>query len=360
MKGLILCGGRGTRLRPYSYSRPKHLLPVANRPVIAYVIDKMRQAGIREIGIVVPPYFRFQFEEVLGQYSGDVALSFIEQPEAKGLAHAVGMARDFIGNDPFLLFLGDNFYDGKLNELIERFRKEGPEALLLVSQVQNPSQFGVVEFKGSQIVRLWEKPKDPPSSYAIIGVYILTPKIFDVIDDLRPSARGEYELTDAIQGLIDKGYAVTASPCRSWWKDTGQPKDLLACNRQVLLNLQGEIRGSNVTIVSSMIQEPVVIETGAYIEDSVIRGPVSIGIGARIIRSYVGPFTSVGEGVHLVDAEIENSIVLNGSHVKKVSKRIDESIIGSEVQIEGSRGNPRSIRMNVGDHTTMFLPIEDE
>lgn len=277
MKGLILCGGKGTRLRPYSHSRPKQLLPVANQPVVQYAIVKMKQAGIGEIGIVIPPHFRQQFEDVLGKAYEGVPLRYIEQHDAKGLADAVRIARSFVGDEPFLLFLGDNFYAGDLDSLVGRFNRERPESLLLVSHVSNPSQFGVVQYDGTRVVRLIEKPKNPPSSYAIVGIYLFTPRIFEAINELSPSPRGEYEITDAIQGLIDKGYTVLTSPTESWWKDTGQPKDLLACNRHVLLEFRGENYKPNVMIESSTIEGPVVIEEGAQVIDSIIRGPVSIG-----------------------------------------------------------------------------------
>ncbi|MFC4768600.1 glucose-1-phosphate thymidylyltransferase [Effusibacillus consociatus] len=360
MKGLILCGGRGTRLRPFSHSRPKHLLPVANQPVIQYAIDKIRKAGIEEIGIVVPPHFKSRFEELLGYGNEEVSLQYIEQHEAKGIADAVQTAREFIGNDSFLLFLGDNFYSGDLDELVRRYQHDKPEALLLVSHVPNPSQFGVVQFEGARIVRVVEKPKNPPSSYAIIGIYLFSPSIFEAIYDLSPSSRGEYEITDAIQGLIDKGYTVTALPADVWWKDTGQPKNLLTCNRQVLLELRGETYGPDVNIESSTIEGPVIIEAGAQVVDSIIRGPAVIGAGARIIRSYIGPFTSIGDNVCMEDSEIENSIVLEKTSILKISKRIDESIIGGEVKLEASRGYPRSLRVILGDHSIMYLPLDDE
>lgn len=360
MKGLILCGGTGTRLRPYSHSRPKQLLPVANQPVVQYAIDKMKKAGIYEIGIVVSPYFRKQFEEVLGKTQKNMNLHFIEQHAASGLADAVRVSRSFIKDESFMLFLGDNFYAGELDYLVRRFQMERPESLLLVSHVPNPSQFGVVQFEGTRIIRLIEKPKKPPSSYAIVGIYLFTPAIFEMIEQLAPSVRGEYEITDAIQGLIDKGYTVLSAPTESWWKDTGQTKDLLACNRHVLLDLRGENYPSNVTLESSTIEGPVVIQEGAIVIDSIIRGPVVIGSDTKIIRSYIGPFSSIGNSVLIEDSEIENSIVLEKTSIIKISKRIDESIIGGQVRMEGLRGYPRSLRLNLGDHSELYLPLDDE
>ncbi|GIM47103.1 glucose-1-phosphate thymidylyltransferase [Collibacillus ludicampi] len=335
MKGLILCGGKGTRLRPYSYSQPKHLLPIANQPVIQYAIDKMKKAGIREIGIVVPPHFRPHFESVLGDGHVELSLNYIEQKEAKGLADAVRAARSFIQDDPFLLFLGDNFYDGELEGLVQRFYVEKPESLLVVSRVSNPQQFGVVQFEGNQIIRLVEKPQNPPSSFAIVGVYLFTSTIFSMIDRLTPSSRGEYELTDAIQHLIDREYKVTFMITNDWWKDTGQPKDLLSCNRRVLQQLHEQIYENQVNIESSSIEGPVVIGKDTQVIDSVIRGPVKIGNGVKIIRSYIGPYTSISNDVLIEESEIENSIVLDRAHIMNIPQRIDESIIGTEVIMQG-------------------------
>lgn len=360
MKGLILCGGKGTRLRPFSHSRPKHLLPVANQPVIQYAIEKMSEAGIDEIGIVIPPYFKSQFEEVLGNTLSGAVISYIEQKEPKGLADAVNSARYFIKDDSFLLFLGDNFFGGELSPLVQRVSEEKSDALIMVSQVANPSQFGVVQFEGSRIVRLLEKPKNPPSNYAIVGIYLFTPSIFAEIDRLIPSPRGEYEITDAIQGLINNGKKVIADVTEAWWKDTGKPNDLLACNRHVLLDLRGENYGSNVRLESAAVEGPVVIQAGAQVINSVIRGPVMIGGDARIVNSYVGPFTSIGESVQIENSEIENSIVLERTHITSIPKRIDESVIGGEVTMKGEYGSPRSLRVNLGDHAKMYLPITGE
>lgn len=360
MKGLILCGGKGTRLRPFSHSRPKQLFPVANRPVVQYAIEKLARAGIRDIGIVVHSFFKLQFETALGYRCGEASLHYIVQREAKGLADAVNSARSFIGDDSFLLFLGDNFYAEELTDFIRRFNKDRPEALLMVSRVPNPSQFGVVQFDGIRVARVEEKPKNPPSSYAIVGIYLFTPAIFEAIDSLKPSARGEYEITDAIQRMIEAGHTVLAAVTESWWKDTGHPKDLLACNRRIFLELRGECREKDVKIESSTVEGPVVIQAGAEVVDSIIRGPAAIGSGTRIIRSFVGPFTSIGNDVWVEDSEIENSIVLERTRIVNIAKRIDESIIGGEVRMEGNRGYPPSIKVNLGDHSTVWFPFDVE
>lgn len=359
MKGLILCGGKGTRLRPYSYSRPKHLLPVANQPVIQYAIDNMRAAGIKEIGIVIPPYFKAQFEAVLGRGPKGTRIHYIKQQDAKGLADAVRVSREFIENDSFLLFLGDNFYSEELGGLLQQFNQQKPSGLLVVSKVQNPTQFGVVKFEGDRVVQVIEKPAIPPSPYAIVGVYVFTPEIFNAIEQIQPSARGEYEITDAIQQLINNGLSVLANRTDCWWKDTGQPTDLLACNRHALLDLRGENYAAGVNLDGSTIEGPVMIQEGAEIINSVIRGPATIGAATRIVGSYIGPFSSIGNNVHIESCEIENCIVLERTQIIKITKRIDESIIGGDVTLQGANHYPKSLRVNLGDHSKVYLPLED-
>lgn len=357
MKGIILCGGRGTRLRPYTYSRPKPLLPVGNKPVIEHSIAKLCQFGIREIGIVVSPYHVSQFEEILGFECQGAKLSYIEQLEPMGLANAVRTAQAFIQNDQFCVILGDNYYSGDLTAIMDRFRMEGQDAVVLVNHVPNPENFGVAQLEGSRVVKLVEKPQTPISSYALVGIYLFTTKIFEVISDLEPSARGEYELTDAIQALIDQGSNVSAVITNEWWRDTGSPRDLLMCNRYLLSQVRSRNQDYRTAVLNSLIDGPLILGEGAQIIDSIVRGPAVIGDGCRIVRSYVGPFTSVGNGVQIEDSEIENSIVLEQASIRQVPNRIDESIIGGNAIVHGTMDHPQTVELHLGDHSQLHMPF---
>lgn len=360
VRGLILCAGRGSRLRPYTYSRPKPLLLVGNKPVIEHAITKLYDVGIREIGIVVSPHYLSQFQELLGFEYGGAKLCYIEQREPKGLAHAIQSARSFVQDAPFLVFLGDNYYSGDLISLVDRFQAQNHDAVVLTSVVKDPRQFGVAQIEDSKVVKVVEKPTTPISSYALIGIYAFSVRIFDAIEELKPSARGEYELTDAIQKLIDTGGNVSAVVTTKWWKDTGSPNDLIACNRHVLMELRETDGLLHSTVQTSVIDGPIVFGPGVEIIDSTVRGPAVIGANSRIIRSFVGPFTSIGHDVRIEESEIENSIVLERTTILRIPQRIDDSIIGGNVILERASRKLRNLQVRIGDHSQLSLPFHLE
>ncbi len=356
MKGLILCGGKGSRLRPHTFSRPKHLLPLMNKPVLFYGIESMIEAGITEIAVVVPPVYRSVFSEALqGGEPWNIDVSLIEQPEPRGLADAVRVAESFVCSDDFLLYLGDNVIDGPLRPLVRKFRNESLDGLVSVSPVDAPEQFGVVELNGESIVRVVEKPKHPPSNLGINGVYLFRPSIFEAIASIRPSDRGEYEITDAIQQMIDDRYRLGIFRSPYWWKDTGQPKDFIMCNRYFLQKIEGiHLEGS--IDLHSTVSSPVIIGENAKITNSIIRGPAIIGANAVIENSYIGPYSSIADHVTISNCELENSIVMENSVLDSVPQRLDESIIGAEARLFGTPQHPRTVRLWIGDNSQLSFP----
>lgn len=369
MKGLILSGGKGTRLRPLTYTRAKQLLPLANRPVLFYAIDALVEAGISEIGIIVgDTYAEIKETVTRSPYWGDgVSFEFIHQPEPLGLAHAVITAEPFLGSEPFVMFLGDNLIGDSLAPMAREFLS--PEnryaSQILLKQVANPSQFGVAELQPDglsdtpgaavQVRRLIEKPKDPPSDLALVGVYFFDERIHQATHAIKPSARGELEITDAIQWLIDQEHAVKASVLDSYWIDTGKMEDILDANRQVLQRLTPSVDpsahvGPNVTLHGC-----VVVQAGAHIENSVIRGPAIIGEHAVIRDAYIGPFSSIYHDVVIEGSEVEFSIVLENARITNVRARIDQSLIGRYAEVYTSPPRPKSHRLMLGDHSTAGL-----
>lgn len=356
LKGLLLCGGKGSRLRPLTFTRPKHLLPVMNRPVLYYGIESMIEAGITNIGVVVPPAYRNAFDDALqGGAPWNIEMELIEQPEPRGLADAVRSARSFIDGDDFLLYLGDNVIDGPLAALIDQFESERLDGLVSVSRVPNPEQFGVVQLEGERLVKVVEKPKNPPSDLAINGVYLFRSSIFEMIDRLEPSARGEYEITDAIQGLIDEGRLLGVFRSPYWWKDTGKPLDLIECNQHFLERLEG-IRMLGEIDASSQVSSRVSVGKGAKIVNSVIRGPVIIGEHASIENSYIGPYTSIAAHAAIRGCEVENSIIMEHALLDGMPYRIDGSLIGAESTVSSRKDRPRSARLWIGDHSSLIFP----
>jgi glucose-1-phosphate thymidylyltransferase len=354
LKGLILSGGAGTRLRPITHTSAKQLVPVANKPVLFYGIEALVDAGVTEIGIVIAPETGDEIRAAAGDGSAFGAqITYIVQDEPAGLAHAVLTAEDFIGSSPFVMYLGDNLLADGLRGLVATFREAEPDALILLTPVSDPESYGVAELDGERIVRLVEKPKDPPSNLALVGVYLFGPSIFDAARALEPSWRGELEITEAIQSLIEDGHTVRSEVVSGWWKDTGQLADMLEANRLVLEELQPRNEGE--VDESSRVEGRVVIEPGAKLERSVVRGPAVIGARACIEDAYVGPYTSIGEDVHVRRSEVEHSIILAGSIVEDLGTRMEASLLGREVKLTRSEGMPKTLRMLVGDKSEIKI-----
>lgn len=354
LKGLILSGGAGTRLRPITHTSAKQLVPVANKPVLFYGIEALVDAGVTEIGIVIAPETGDEIRAAVGDGSRfGAAVTYIVQDEPAGLAHAVLTAEEFIGDAPFVMYLGDNLLADGLRELVASFRAEEPDALILLTPVDDPQSYGVAELEGERVVRLVEKPKDPPSDLALVGVYLFAPSIFDAARRLEPSWRGELEITEAIQGLIDEGRAVSSQIVTGWWKDTGQLADMLDANRLVLEEIETRVEGE--VDEASRVEGRVAIEPGAVVRGSVVRGPAAIGAGAVIEDAYVGPYTSIGEGVRVVRSEIEHSIVLADSLVEDLGTRMEASLLGRDVKLTRSKGRPKTLRMLVGDRSEIEI-----
>ncbi|MFC1992618.1 glucose-1-phosphate thymidylyltransferase [Chloroflexota bacterium] len=352
MKALILAGGKGTRLRPITNTMPKHLLPVANKPILFHVLDYIREAGITDIGIVISPENGSQIKDALADGSSwGVNISYILQPEPQGLAYAVKNSQDFLGDSPFLLFLGDNLIQGGIRDFVERFNSD---ALVLLKEVPDPRAFGVAELDGSgKIVRLVEKPKKPKSNLILVGVYLLTPEIHKAIAQIKPSWRGEYEITDAIQKLLEMGGEVRSHILDGWWMDTGNKDDLLEANRVILdESLERDIKGEVDS--QSRIIGRVEIGKGTRIENSLIRGPVSVAEGCKVRDSFLGPFTSVGAGTVIEDSSIEHSIMLENCHILKVGGLAD-CVIGRNTELIRREQNFGGVVLFVGDDSRVEL-----
>jgi glucose-1-phosphate thymidylyltransferase len=354
LKGLILSGGAGTRLRPITHTSAKQLVPVANKPVLFYGIEALVDAGVTEIGIIIAPETGGEIREAAGDGSAFGAkITYIVQDKPAGLAHAVLTAEEFIAGSPFVMYLGDNLLADGLRGLVSTFRSEEPDALILLTPVDDPQSYGVAELDGERIVRLVEKPKDPPSNLALVGVYLFAQPIFDAARALEPSWRGELEITEAIQSLIEEGKAVKSEVVSGWWKDTGQLADMLEANRLVLEEIQTSVEGE--VDEDSRVEGRVVIEPGAVLVNSVVRGPAVIGAGARIEDAYVGPYSSIGDDVQVRRSEIEHSIILAGSVVEDLGTRMEASLLGREVKLTRSDGMPRTLQMLVGDKSEIKL-----
>ncbi len=354
MKGLILSGGTGSRLRPITYTSAKQLVPVANKPVLFYGIEALASAGIDEIGIIIAPETGAEIRAAAG--SGErfgVSITYIEQEAPLGLAHAVLTAEDFLKDSPFVMYLGDNLLRDGVTALVQTFRSEKPDALILLTPVSDPENYGVAELDGdNRVARLVEKPKEPQTDLALVGVYMFTPAIFEAARAIKPSGRGELEITDAIQHLVDSGLQVDPHIVHGWWKDTGQVQDMLEANHLILDDIQERIEGE---LIDSRVEGRVVVEPGARLERAVVRGPAVIGAGAVIVDAYIGPYTSVGCDVRIEQAEIEYSIVLEGSSVSNMDGRIEASLIGKNVRISRSPTLPKAYRFVVGDNAEIAI-----
>ena len=351
MKALILSGGHGTRLRPLTYSQQKQLIPVANKPVLFYAIEDVIEAGIKDIGIIIGPN-KNQVIETVKSVDWDANIEFIYQGDPLGLAHAILVAEEFLDDEEFVMYLGDNILKDGIVEHAQRFKELNPDSLILLTEVDEPQRFGVAELdENGRVKRLIEKPKVPPSNYALVGVYFFKPIIIEACKNIKPSWRNELEITDAIQWLIDNGYRVEASIVKGWWKDTGKPEDILEANRLVLDDIEPKNEGQ---IENSRIMGRVIIESGAVIKDSVIKGPCVIGKNSQIMNSYIGPYTSIGNNCIIEGTEIEDSVIMDGSTIVNAG-RIVESLIGRNVKIREHDSKPKGYRFVVGDNSHIVL-----
>jgi glucose-1-phosphate thymidylyltransferase len=353
MKGLILSGGKGTRLRPLTYTSAKQLVPVANKPVLFYGVEALVEAGIKDIGIVVGDT-QAEIRAAVGDGSRwNARVTYIEQDAPRGLAHAVQISEPFIGREPFVMYLGDNLLNKGIVPFVQQFVRDEPAAQILLTPVPDPQMFGVAELQNGKVTRLVEKPQQPISNLALVGVYMFGPEIFTSVKRIRPSFRNELEITDAIQDLITRGLTVTPHLVDGWWKDTGKLEDMLEANRLILETFERRIEGT--VDDASRIEGKVVVEAGAIIERSVIRGPAIIGARARIAHAYVGPFTAIMNDVDLRDSEIEHSIVLEGSQIHDLGTRVADSLIGKNVKINRVPLKPSAYRFMLGDNSEVWI-----
>jgi glucose-1-phosphate thymidylyltransferase len=347
VRGLILSGGKGTRLRPLTHTSAKQLVPVANKPVLFYGIEAMAAADIREVGIIIAPETGAEIRAAVGDGSRfGVSIEYIEQDEPLGLAHAVLTAERFLGDSPFVMYLGDNLLRDGIVDLVDTFRTERPDALILLTPVPDPEHYGVAELDDGRVARLVEKPADPKTNLALVGVYMFTPSIFDAARSIEPSGRGELEITDAIQALVDGGRRVDPHIVHGWWKDTGQVQDMLEANRLILDDLMEQIDGE---LIDCRVEGRVAIAEGARLERTTVRGPAIVGRGSRLTDAYIGPYTAVGDDVTIEKAELEHSIVMSGSTISDLEYRIEASLIGKNVRIGRGPALPKAYRFVVGD-----------
>jgi glucose-1-phosphate thymidylyltransferase len=354
MKALVLSGGKGTRLRPITHTSAKQLVPIANKPILFFGLESLVHAGIKEIGIVVGDTHA-EIRKAVGDGSQFGAkVTYIQQEAPLGLAHAVKISEDFLKDSNFVMYLGDNLLKENLSGFVAEFNKAKPDAQILVTPVPNPESFGVVVLdKDGKAVKLMEKPKNPPSNLALVGVYMFTPVIFKAVKAIKPSARGELEITDAIQYLVDEGYTVRPHKVEGWWKDTGKLEDLLEANRLILS--MAEASNAGTVDAKSRIEGNVIIEKGAVIEHSVVRGPAIIGERSVIRNSFVGPFTSIYHDVTVENSEIQNSIVLEHSRMIDI-RPVEGSLIGQHAEVIQTNSKPIAYRIVVGDSSRLEIP----
>jgi len=353
MKALILCGGSGTRLRPITHTLAKQLVPIANKPVLFYGLEAIREAGITDVGIVVGETRKEIIQSVGDGSRWGLNVTYIHQEEPLGLAHAVLVSEGFLKDDTFVMYLGDNLIKDGIKGIVDTYRAGRPNAGILLARVSEPERFGVAELRDGKVFGLVEKPEVPPSDLALVGVYIFDHNIMDAAKAIKPSGRGELEITDAIQWLIDQGFDVDPHVIDGWWKDTGRLEDMLDANRIMLENVEPEIHG-HVDQESSVIGN-VVIEGGAEIINSTVRGPAVIGERTKIVNSYVGPFTSVYFDVVIRGSEVEHSIILERSSITDIPGRIEDSLIGQNVEVGRSPLKPTAYRFMLGDNSKVGI-----
>lgn len=353
IKALILSGGKGTRLRPITHTSAKQLVPVANKPILFYGLEAVREAGIEDVGIVIGDTAE-EIKSAVG--SGEafgLRVEYIQQEAPLGLAHAVKIAKEYIGDDSFVMYLGDNLLRNGITSFVEEFTGSSCDAQILLARVPNPSEFGVAEIKNDRVIALEEKPKTPKSDFALVGVYMFTSSIFEAVGQIKPSFRNELEITDAIQYLIDKDFVVNSHIVDGWWKDTGKLEDMLDANRMILSELSPNLHSTPDE--RSEIHGSVHLDPGVTVEGSVLRGPCIVGRGARIVDSYIGPFTSIGNNSKIVGSEVENSIILENCTIHDIGSRIGSSLIGRNVTIERNRKPPQAYEFMVGEKSHIIL-----
>lgn len=354
LKALLTTGGRGTRLRPLTHTKNKHLIPIANKPIIYYALEYLSEAGITEVGIITKGE-GLEMIEALG--SGDkwgLNLTYIPQDEPKGLAHVVKVSQDFIGDSPFIFYLGDNILVGGITKFIDEFEKSKSNCHLVLSKVNDPQRFGVPEIKDNKIIGVVEKPENPKSDFAVTGIYLYDSSIFEAVNNIKPSDRGEYEISDAHQYLLDNGKVISYSEITGWWKDTGKPEDLLEANRLVLEKITSVYNYGDVSSDSELVGN-VSVGKNTKIINSRIRGPVIIGEGCTIENSFIGPYTSIHDDTTIYDSAVEFSIILRKCLIHGMEQRMDGSIIGEEVEIVRRTERPLTNRFMMADHSRMEI-----
>lgn len=353
MKALVLSGGKGTRLRPITYTGAKQLVQIANRSILDYVLENISNVGIKEVGMIISPETGEEIKESIGDGSKwGVEVTYILQAEPKGLAHAVTTGREFLGDDPFVMYLGDNLIGCGIEEFVDTFRRTDSDAVILLKQVENPSSFGVAVVDGEgKILNLEEKPKEPKSDLALVGVYIFSPEIHKAIERIKPSGRGELEITDAIQMLISMGRPVHSHVLDTWWLDTGKKDDLLAANT-IVLDEWFKRRIDGIVDSRSQVTGRVTIEDGAVVKNSTLRGPIVVGSGALIEDSFIGPFTSIGSDTKIKKSIIEHCVILSGAEVDHVD-RMEDSLIGRNAKVVKCHHKHEALRLMIGDDSVV-------
>lgn len=354
MKALILSGGKGTRLRPLTFTTAKQLIPVANKPILGYVLDQTSQAGLNDTGIIIAPETGEYVKDFVKDGSAwGINVTFMTQ-EPLGLAHAVKTARNFLGDEPFVMCLGDNLLGEGINTLVDKFNSENLDALILLKEVENPTAFGVAVLdKNGNVIKLIEKPKEPPSNLALVGVYIFSPRIHEAIERIKPSWRNELEITDAIQELINMGCNVKSEILNSWWLDTGKKDDILTANSIVL---DGYIKNYICGTLDShsKITGRITIDKGTVVVNSIIRGPVAIGINSHIENSFIGPYTSIGDNTKIIDSSIEHCVILNNVAVSGI-ERLEDSLLGKDVKVSKNHTRHKALRLMVSDYSEIEI-----
>jgi glucose-1-phosphate thymidylyltransferase len=356
MKGLVISGGKATRLRPLSYTGAKQMVPVANKPILFYAVEQLVEAGITDITILVSPENGDEIRAGVGDGSRfGATIDYITQPRPGGIAQAIGQARERMRDAPFVAFLGDNFLTQGIVPFVHAFAASADTACIFLKRVEDASQFGVAQFEGERLVRVVEKPKDPPSDLAVIGIYMFTARVFEAIDNVKPSARGELEITDTIQWLLDSGDLVRAEVVDAEWIDTGRHDDLLTANRIVLESLPNDRSGGEVDD-KSRFHGRVVLQPGCKIINSVISGPAIIGERTVVENAYIGPFTSIYHDCEIAESEIAGSVILEHTSIKRLGHRVEQSLIGRHVELVGDDRKPRGYQLILGDYSRVRVP----